>query len=58
MLCKRRYNICICSVILGDLSLFEITRASVSYFAENFRCNFLGHHESEKCLNSSLHHLF
>ena len=36
MLSKRRYYICICSVILGDLSLFEITRASVSYFAENF----------------------
>ena len=26
MLSKRRYYICICSVILGDLSLFEITR--------------------------------
>ena len=26
MLYKGRYYICICSVILGDLSLFEITR--------------------------------
>ena len=57
MLSKRRYYICICSVILGDLSLFEITRASVSYFAENFRCN-SAHYESEKWFNSSLHHLF
>ena len=57
MLYKGRYYICICSVILGDLSLFEITRASVSYFAENFRCN-SAHYESEKWFNSSLHHLF
>ena len=57
MLSKGRYNIRICSVILGDLSLFEITRASVSYFAENFRCN-LAHYESEKCFNSSLQNFF
>ena len=32
---KWRYKICICSVILGNFSLFEITRASV-LFSQTF----------------------
>ena len=48
--------ICICSVILGNLSLFEIIRASV-LLPEKFRCN-LTFYESENFSNSSLHSIF
>ena len=37
---KRRYKICICSVIIGELESFR------NYFPENFRCNFT-YYESE-----------
>ena len=37
---KRRYKICICSVILGELESFR------NYFPENFICNFT-YYESE-----------
>ena len=47
---KRRCKICTCSVILDNLSLFEITRASLlPYFPEMFRCN-LTFNESENFL--------
>ena len=54
---KRRYEIDICSVILGNLSLFEITRDSVYHFPENFRCN-LKFYESENFSDSSFHRIF
>ena len=50
---KRRKKIFIFSVILGELSPFEITRASVLFF-ENFRCN-LTFYERENFSDSSLH---
>ena len=37
---KRRYKICICSVIVEELETFR------NYFPENFRCNFT-YYESE-----------
>ena len=37
---KRRYKICICSVIIEELETFR------NYFPENFRCNFT-YYESE-----------
>ena len=45
--CKIR----ICSAILGKLSLFEITRASIFRFNLNF-------YESKNFFESSLHHIF
>ena len=45
--CKIR----ICSAILGKLSLFEITRASIFRFNLNF-------YESKNFVESSLHHIF
>ena len=44
---NRRYKICICSVILGELESFR------NYFPENFRYNFK-YYESE---NFSVHSL-
>ena len=41
---------------LGNLSLFEITRALV-FFPENFSCN-LKFYESENFSDSSLHRIF
>ena len=52
MYSKRRYNICTCSVILGEL--FEITRASV-LFSRKFQMQF---NESENFSDSSLQHIF
>ena len=37
---KRRYKICVCSVIVEELETFR------NYFPENFRCNFT-YYESE-----------
>ena len=39
------------------MSLFEITRASVFYFPENFRCNFK-FYESENFSDSNLYRIF
>ena len=57
---KRRYKICICSIIQGpgNLGLFKITSAFISIiFSGNFRCN-LTYQESENCSDSSPHHIF
>ena len=45
---KRRYKICICSVIRGELQSSQNCKGFD--FPENFRCN-LGHYESEKFFN-------
>ena len=55
---KRRYKICTCSVILGQLSLFEITRASLLFSRNwNFRWN-LKFYERRNFSYSTLHHIF
>ena len=37
---KRRYKICMCSVILGELESFRNYNGfRINYYAENFRCN-------------------
>ena len=36
---KRRYKICICSVILGWTWVFSKLQRLQYYFTENFRCN-------------------
>ena len=46
---KRRYKICICSVILGELESFRNYNGLQYYFPENFRCN-LAHYEKEMFL--------
>ena len=46
---KRRYKICICSVILGQLESFRNYQGPSITFPINFRCN-LTFHESEKFL--------
>ena len=46
---KRRYKICICSVILGELESYRNYKGfsiSITDFPENSRCN-LTYHESE-----------
>ena len=56
---KRRYKICICSIIQGpgNLGLIKITSAFISIiFSANFRYN-LTYYESENS-ESSLHHIF
>ena len=55
---KRRYKICICSVILcGGTWVFPKLQGLQYYFSEKFRCN-LAHYEKEKFFDSSLHHIF
>ena len=51
---KRRYKICICSVILGERESF---RNFQYYFPANFRCNST-FRESEDCSDAYLHHIF
>ena len=56
---KWCYNICICSVILGELKSFrnyKSLQALQYYFPENVRCN-LTFYESENFSDSSLHHI-
>ena len=45
---KRRYKICICSVILGELESSKLQGLQY-HFPENFRCN-LAHYEKENFL--------
>ena len=56
---RRRYKICICSAILGQLESFRNckVRASEYYCPENFRCN-LKFYESNNFSDSSFHHIF
>ena len=57
---KRRYKICICSIIQGpgNLGLIKITSAFISIiFSANFRYN-LTYYESENFSESSPHHIF
>ena len=54
---KRRYEICICSVILGELEYFRNNKDFSSIFPENFRCN-LTYFECENFPDSFFHHIF
>ena len=57
---KARYEICICSVILGQLSstwVFSKLQGLQYDFPEKFRCN-LPLNESENFSDSSLHDIF
>ena len=55
---KRRYKICVCSVIVGQLESFRNYRGSVGYhFSENFLYN-LANCDNENFSYSSLHHIF
>ena len=57
---KRRYKICICSIIQGpgNLGLIKITSAFISIiFSANFRYN-LTYYETENFSESSPHHIF
>ena len=57
MYSKRRYKICIYSVILGGTWVFSKLQGLQYYFSENFRCN-LKFYESENFSDSSLHRSF
>ena len=57
MYSKRRYKICICSVILGKLESFRNYKLLQYYFPENIRCN-LPYYEGENFSDSSFHHIF
>ena len=54
---KRRYRICICSVVLEELEPFSQHQGLQYYFPVNFRCN-LTYYESENFSDSSLYHSF
>ena len=55
---KRRYKICICSVILGDLESFQYSKGFSIIFPKILDVNYLTYYESEKCSDSSPHHIF
>ena len=57
MLSKRRYKICICSVILGELESFRNNKCFSIIFLKKFRCNLM-YYESENFTDSSLQHIF
>ena len=54
---KRRYKICICSVILGELESLRNYKGLSIIFHKNFRCN-LKYCESETFSDFSLHSNF
>ena len=54
---KRRYKICICSVILGTLRLFEISRGSV-LLSRKFLMQFIALRIRENFSDSHLNHTF
>ena len=54
---KRRYKICICSVILGERESFRNYKRLSIIFSENFRWN-LTYYEIETFSDSSRHHIF
>ena len=54
---KRRYKICICLVMLGELETFRNLHGLQSYLPENLRCN-CTFYESENFSYSSLHQIF
>ena len=56
---KRRYKICICSVILGELlSAFQYSKGFSIIFPKILDVNYLTYYESEKFSDSSPHHIF
>ena len=54
---KRRYKICICLVMLGELETFRNLHGLQSYLPENLRCN-CTFYENENFSYSSLHQIF
>ena len=54
---KRRYKICICSVILAELESFRNYEGFNHYIPKNFRRD-LTYHEEGNFSVSSFHHIF
>ena len=54
---KRRYKICICSVILVELESFRNYEGFNHYISKNFRRD-LTYHEEENFSVPSFHHIF
>ena len=55
---KRRYKICICSVILGELESFQYSKGFSIIFPKFLDVNYLTYYESEKFSDSSPHQHF
>ena len=55
---KRRYKICICSVILGDFESFQYSKCFCIIFPKILDVNYLTYYDSEKFSDSSPHHIF
>ena len=55
---KRRYKICICSVILGKLESFQYSKGFCIIFSKILDVSYLNYYESEKFSDSSPHHIF
>ena len=55
---KRRYKICICSVILGELESSQYSKGFSIIFPKILDVIYLTYYESEKFSDSSPHHIF
>ena len=55
---KRRYKICICSVILGELLSFHYSEGFSIIFSNILDVNYITYYKSEKFPDSSPHHIF
>ena len=55
---KRRYKICICSVIQGELESFQYSKGFCIIFPKILDVNYLTYYDSEKFSDSSPHHIF
>ena len=55
---KRRYKICVCSVILGELESFQYSKGFCIIFLKILDVNYLTYYDSEKFSDSSPHHIF
>ena len=55
---KRRYKICICSVILGELESFQNSKGFCIIFPKILDVNYLTYYEREKFSDSSPYHIF
>ena len=55
---KRRYKICICSVILGELESFQYSKGFCIIFLKILDINYLTYYDSEKFSDSSPYIIF
>ena len=55
---KRRYKICICSVILGELESFQYSKGFFIIFLKILDINYLTYYDSEKFSDSSPYIIF